>query len=669
MKHITLLWSLIILIALAGCQPVAAPPAGAPATDQPAAGQGGLYTDPQGRYSLTVPTNWSATERDGYAWLTSPGEQIQIAVVAVPEADLETGIAQAWMTIDPGFDMPILKVTAMPPTGGFERAVGVDYDSDTSSIVAAALGYSVDTQSYALLIRGDLQEIGRRASQLSIIQGSFKLVDVEQVDLAGVQPLAFDDTVRAELAGYIQRKLTEYGIPGAAVAVVQDGEIVYTEGFGVRALGSDEPVTPETLMMIGSIGKTMTTMMMATAVDDGLMTWDTPVQEILPEFAVADPQLSQQITMRNLVCACTGVPRRDMQLFFGAYELSAEDIITSLQGFEFFTEFGEAFQYSNQLVATGGYATAAATGAEWGNLYNSYISEMEARVFAPIGMTNTTLTFEEALANNNHALPHAVGVTSPYEQIPVDRERIVTPVAPAGAPWSNALEMGRYLITELNRGLSPDGARVVSAENLAVTWEPQVPVDANASYGLGWFVDSYKGQLMIHHGGNTLGFTSDLAFLPDVGIGISVLTNGRATSAFNDAVRFRLLELLFEQPMEYDVQADFGNASVREMITGPVLDAVPADADTVAPFLGSYHSPELGSLELVWENETLLFDSGEFRSEIRARMADGGDDVAGYVVFDAPMTGLSLCLEVGGGGQPEVIFGSGVDEYTFTRAE
>jgi CubicO group peptidase (beta-lactamase class C family) len=257
----------------------------------------------------------------------------------------------------------------------------------------------------------------------------------------------------------------------------------------------------------------------------------------------------------------------------------------------------------------------------------------------------------------------------PFEQAQVEMERVVTPVAPAGAPWSNALDMGRYLIAELNQGISADGMRVVSSENLAITWEPQVPVDATAAYGLGWFVDNYKGQLMLHHGGNTFGFTSDLAFLPEAGIGISVLTNGRATNAFNDGVRFRLFELLFEQPLAYDAQADFENAQMREAISGIVADALPVEADAVAPFLGSYSNPALGTLALLWENESLFADTGEFRMEVRALPAEDGSDVSEYVIYAAPMTGLPLRLEIGGDAQPQVILGTGIDEYLFTWLE
>ena len=114
-------------------------------------------------------------------------------------------------------------------------------------------------------------------------------------------------------------------------------------------------------------------MLMATLVDDGLMEWDTPVIDVLPTFALADPELTQEITVRNLVCACTGVPRRDFEVLMNYDDLSAEDIVESLASFELFTDFGEAFQYSNQMVETGGYEAATVAGAEYGSLHNGYM--------------------------------------------------------------------------------------------------------------------------------------------------------------------------------------------------------------------------------------------------------------------------------------------------------
>src|SRR6185295_19399506 len=105
----------------------------------------------------------------------------------------------------------------------------------------------------------------------------------------------------------------------------------------------------------------------------------------------------------------------------------------------------------------------------------------------------------------NYGIPHGVSGSGDYVPMSVNIERLLTPMAPAGAVWSNVNDMARYLITELNQGVSPDGTRVVSAENLGVTWTPQVAVAANSQYGLGWFIDDDAGIQVIQHGGNTLG--------------------------------------------------------------------------------------------------------------------------------------------------------------------
>jgi CubicO group peptidase (beta-lactamase class C family) len=265
---------------------------------------------------------------------------------------------------------------------------------------------------------------------------------------------------------------------------VQDGEVVYTGAFGVKALGSDDLITPETQFMIGSTTKPITTTMMATLVDDGIIAWDEPVVDVLPQFAVSDPELTQQFTLRNLVCACTGVPRRDLELLFNADDLTAADIVASLQTFQFFTDFGETFQYSNQLVATGGYAAAAALDPD-GELYATYLEAMQTRIFDPLAMTNTTFDFDAVVARGDYALPHAANLDGVYYPLSVNDERVLIPIGPAGVAWSTVGDMAQYAITMLNRGVAPDGEQLVSEENLLETWQPQVAVSADASYGLG----------------------------------------------------------------------------------------------------------------------------------------------------------------------------------------
>jgi CubicO group peptidase (beta-lactamase class C family) len=424
-------------------------------------------------------------------------------------------------------------------------------------------------------------------------------------------------------------------------------------------------------MMIGSTGKTITTMLMATLVDDGLMDWDTPVVEILPEFRVADPVLTEQITVRNLVCACTGVPRRDLEFLFNADEMSAEDVVESLATFEFFTDFGEAFQYSNQMVATGGYVAAAASGGEYGNLFDAYAQAMRERVLDPIGMVNTTLSFEEVQERDHYAIPHGQYLDGEYRPISLQIEKLLIPVAPAGVHWSTVEDMARYLITELNRGVAPDGERVVSAENLQVTWTPQVSMTAESSYGLGWIVDEYKGQPMFHHGGNTGGFTSDLAFLPNADFGIIVLTNARVTNFFNEAVRYRLLEMVFQQEFETDQSITFGYeqymnayADLQEQLAGEL------DVDAVTPYLGRFANEALGeiTLSLAADDEALLLDAGEFQATLLPFLNDE-DELEGYVAYDPPLTGSVLRLTNSETDEPIIVLGEGAIAYTFSSVE
>ena len=628
------------------------------------------YRDPDGLFTVPIPVNWSVEQGEGYVALISPEGAITLYLLAVPGDDHEAATREAWALVDPAFDLEVNEVVETTGTGaqaGVDRVFSIIYDHDDTDTVIAAGGWVYDGVTYVEILRGDLAALQQRASQVQIIDSGFRITALEVPDLSGVEPLPLTDELIAALETYIVETMELLDVPGAAVAIVQGGEIVYANGFGVRELGKEEPVTPETLMMIGSTTKSMTTMLMAMLVDDGVMDWDTPVIDILSTFAVKDPDITQRITMRNLVCACTGVPRRDIELIFNAHDLTAEAVVESLRDFEFFTDFGEAFQYSNQMVAAAGYISAAAAGASYGELYDGYAALMRERVFEPIGMTSSTLSFDEVRANANYAMPHGMAWTGEYEPIPLEREDVfLSPIAPAGVAWSNVLDMGRYLITLLNEGVAPDGARVVSAENLAVTWEPQVAISADASYGLGWIVDNYHGLRVIHHGGNTIGFTSDLAFVPQIGLGISVLTN-QVGSSLNQLVRFRLLELLYERDSEYDglVQLSLERlerqlAELREQ----TLDSV--DPDAVAPYLGVFTNEALGEIALALEDGMLTLDAGEFKMDLLPRVQDG--EVRGYQSVTSGLSG-EFRFEEDADGNPIVVLGAGAIRYVFEKVE
>ncbi|MCH8801385.1 MAG: beta-lactamase family protein [Chloroflexi bacterium] len=625
-----------------------------------------LYEDSSGLFSVPIPANWTVEGRNGYGILTAPDEDLTFYVLAVEGSDVESAIVDAWALVDPEFDLAPNDLIEQPATGGLERVVFIPYNTDDESKVVLAGAQLYQGVVYVLLGRGEVIAFQQRQSQVAIIGTGLTINALEHANLTGVEPLRLTADLLAEFEAYILDAMKLFNIPGAAVSVVQDGEIIYAEGFGVRELGKNDPVTPETLMMVGSVTKSMTTMLMATLVDDGLMDWDTPVIDVIPTFALADPELTQEITLRNLVCACTGVPRRDFEVLMNYDDLSAEDIVESLASFELFTDFGEAFQYSNQMVATGGYAAAAVAGAEYGSLYNGYMEAVEERVFTPIGMTSTTSSFQVVLASNNYGTPHGLDLDFQYYPISLQLERVTTPIAPAGAMWSNVQDLGRYLITELDQGVVPSGPRVVSAENLKVTWEPQVPISADVSYGLGWMVGEYKGLPQIWHEGNTMGFTATLAFLPDQDLGISILSNARGSNGFNQAIRFRLFELAFGLESEFQEQAEFGLMAARDTIAELAADLVDIGNELVAPYLGRYSNDVLGEITIELEDGKLIMDVGEFRSRVGSKAGEDGGD-ASYILSDSVLLGLPIKFDESDSSNLIVVLGVGVVEYTFQK--
>ncbi len=647
-------------------------PADSPAVTDTSAlppGVSAIYTDPAGRFSAPIPTNWTAREGDGYVLFTDPDEAIKMVIVVVENDDLEAATAAAWQIFDPTFDLAIDETIEPPSSSGFDQTLVTNYDTGDRNRLVQAVAQGKEGVAYVILVDGGLAAFQRRNAQVAIIGSGFKALSDDETDLSQVTPLPVTDEVIAALEEFIATYMEAFGVPGAVVGIVEGNELIYKQGFGVADLATGAPMTTDKQMMIGSTGKSLTTMLMGTLVDDGLMTWDTPAQQLHPDFRVKDPALSESITMRNLVCACTGVPRRDLELLFNADTLGAQEMVASLADFEFFTDFGEAFQYSNQMVGAAGYIVGEVAEPDAADLMTAYAEALQNRVLDPIGMTNTTLSFDAVLERNNYATPHAQTLQATYTPLAFDIEALLLPIAPAGAHWSTLEDMARYMITQLQEGVAPDGTRVVSAENLKETWKPQIAISNDVSYGLGWMVSSYKGQPVVSHAGNTFGFTSGFTFLPGRDLGVIVLTNGRATNLFNEGVAGRLLEIIYAQPAETERNLDFYleqlDKQVQELATqiGEELDG-----NAIEPHLGDFTNPMLGDIVMLLDDGRLLLDAGEFVTELRPKF-DSKGELQGYIQLDPPLQGLVYKFDTADDGAPIIVLGEGADVYTFVRSQ
>jgi len=478
-------------------------------------------------------------------------------------------------------------------------------------------------------------------------------------DLTGVAPLPLTGARLATFEAYVATMLAGMGIPGAAVAVVQGDAVAFLQGFGVREIDRPEPLTADTLLRIGSVTKSFSSLLTATLVDAGRLDWETPLVDLLPGFAVADADMTPRLTVRDAFSASTGLPRRDWEIILNPDRLTPETVVTSMAGLPLTTPYGEQYQYNNQMVATGGFAAAVAAGGAPDDLGRAYAIALRERVLEPIGMPRSTLALADVVADDDHATPHAEDLSGAFHPLPLLQDDTwIAPVAPTGGLWSSAREMASYLQTELGRGVSPAGERVVSAATLERTWQPGVafpppPPGTPAAittlaqyYALGWVSGAFGGQRLIWHSGATLGFTSQVAFLPEAGVGLVVLTNGAEQSLFNNAVMLRLLELLFDLPPTFD------DAMMATVIAGAAqgwsdlhAQLGPIDPAVVTPYLGRYANPDLGEVTLALREGELIFAASGFRSELRP-WVDADGTVAGYRFVDPPVARYTPSLTV-----------------------
>lgn len=598
--------------------------------------------------------------------LEDPDRELTLTLLEVKAADGPAAIAAAWEQAQPGFSRDVRQAFNPPAREGWDEIVQIIYvtATDEHRTVIAAARRKADIW-YVTLIDGDDAALDRRGAQTQTAVSSFKAPGVEKESFAGRALHPFDAERQQAFADFIEQARIDSEVPGAAVAVIQGGEVVFERGFGTRELGRPEPVTPNTLFLIGSTGKSLTTLMMARLADAGKLSWESPVTELYPDFALGDAEVTRQVRLKHTVCACTGLPRQDMEFLFEYAGGTPEQTVASMRTMQPTTGFGETFQYSNTMVSTGGYVAAhvACPGEPLGAAYDH---AMQEHVFDPLGMTATTYDFARAEAAE-HASPHGRDLREATTLLPLAYEKALIPVRPAGGAWSNARDMLRWVRLELARGVGPDGRRIVSEENLLRRREPQVKVTDELSYGLGLFVEKDHDVTVVHHGGNTLGFTSDLFFLPDHGIGAVLLANAGGANAFRNAVRRRLLEILFDGRDEAKESLAFGLAQRHagfEKILGET-DFAPEPA-WLESLTGAYDNPALGHVEVRLEGPSAVFDAGEWRSPV-ARYR-GPDGVAKLMLVAAPFAGLDL-LPGKVDGRPTLSLETSQQRYVFERAQ
>ncbi len=624
----------------------------------------GTYIDPAGQFSVPVPTGWDIDAVGSGIVLTAPDDEIAAHILVLTSDTASDAIDRAWTTLLPDHERAANPdtVAAPPPDGLDEYVVVTDDLGETSGQVAQAIAMRVGDQVHVIIFVGSLDAAVRRNSQIQTIVSGYTITSVTQSTLDPAAARPFTDSSATTLDSFISSALADLHVPGASVAVISGDQIVFSQGYGTTGR-EDQPVQSDTQMMIGSVTKSMTTMMMASMVADGLFAWDTKVIDLYPEFVLSDPDLTATIEMQDLVCACTGIPRRDYDFLFNGQD-TPEQMIARLAGFAPFAGFGETFQYSNQMVAAAGYIAAHTDHPDL-PLDDAYALSLQERVFDPIGMPNSTLNSAEVEASGSNAIPFGLSGLDGYVPMPLSAEAPLLPIAPAGAVWSTVGDMARYLMTQMHDGAGPDGNQVVDRVSIARTHEPRIQINATASYALGWVISSQQGIHVVAHDGNTFGFSSLVTYWPELDLGIVVLANGQVANTFTQAVVDRLWELTFALPETAQADVDDGaklfqqqEVQFRQAVTDP------PDPAAFAWLPGTYANDLLGDVTLRFSDTgALVIDSGEFTSEVRFVK---GTPQPTLILLDPPAAGLMFTVDRAAN---TLSITDGVNEFVFTKQD
>ncbi|RPJ59750.1 MAG: class A beta-lactamase-related serine hydrolase, partial [Acidobacteria bacterium] len=501
--------------------------------------------------TFVAPAGWSVVVRGPATILEPPEGNSAIALVDVRAPTADSAVAATWAAYKPDAKWPLKVVNPKPDKDGWtDRA---EYVYQTSPNEKRDVGADVQRagEVWTVALYDMAQAVGeKRLAQVALIYGELLPKGYTRESFAGKKAHRLDDARIAELGRFVQDAMRKTGVPGVGVGLIQDGQVVFADGFGTRELGGTEKVDGDTRFMVASNTKAMTTLMLGKLVDEGKLTWDTPVTELLPSFRLGNPETTRQVKVKHLICACTGLPRQDFEWLFQFEGVTPDSVLAVLGTMQPTSGFGEMFQYSNPLAGAAGFVGGhvAFPALELGAAYDS---AMQTLVFDPLGMRATTFDYAAAL-RGNHAMPESPDVDGKPARAEMELNYSVIPVRPAGAAWSSVRDMLAYVNMELAEGKLPDGRQYISRETLLARRKAQVPIGQDATYGMGLMVDTQYQVSVVHHGGDMVGFHSDMMWLPAHGVGAVVLTNGDPGWIVRSQFRRKLLEVLFDGRPEAD---------------------------------------------------------------------------------------------------------------------
>jgi CubicO group peptidase (beta-lactamase class C family) len=578
--------------------------------------------------------------KDGLT-LEDPEKQLKIEVVEVDaSAGLSAGISAAWSGRRPGFSRQELSASDSPGREGWDLHRWAEYKvSPEESRTVSALASKKGSRAVVLLTDGSLAAVQRRGSQVALVYGSLRPGGYVRETYLGRTPRPLDAARVDELKKFIDQIRVAADVPGVSVVLFDKDATLIEQGFGVRERGRPESVTADSLYIVASNTKALTTLLLAKLVDEGRFGWETPVVEVDPSFQTGDPDFTGRVLVKHLVCACTGLPRQDFEWLFTFDRSSPQGQLDVLATMKPTTELGALYQYSNPLASAAGYIAARAIkpGVELGQAYDEV---MRDKIFRPLGMNRTTFSFDEAL-KADHASPHSWDLSLKNVPIEMELNHSVLPVRPAGGAWSSVRDYARYVRLELDNGRLPDGSTFVTKKNLLERRVPQVRVGEENWYAMALWLQDVKGVRVISHGGSIFGYMSDFFFVPDLGVGGVILTNADSGGGIAYAVMRRTLEMIYDGNPEAEEDFLSGVRETNLYLTDMQKEwNVPPDPAEVKRLAGSYRNAALGDVIVHSSEDGVVFQFGGWQSHMASKV--NPDGTTSFMSIDPGVRGFEF---------------------------
>ena len=413
--------------------------------------------------------------------------------------------------------------------------------------------------------------------------------------------------------GYVAQAMKEWKVPGLAIAIVKNDSIVMMKGYGTRTMNKAETVDEHTMFAIGSASKAFTATLAAMMVDAGTMRWDDPATKYLPDLQLFDPYVSRELTLRDLLTHRSGLARGDLVWYAGGYD--RDEVLRRVRFLKPTWSARSHFGYQNVMYLAAGQAVAKTAGKSWDDL-------VRERIFLPLDMRESN-TSVRALEKTNVATPHS-DINDTLRVLPWHN---IDNIGPAGSINSNVFDMIKWVRFQLDGGKA-NGKSLVAASALGETHTPQmiIPLGADAksfnpythlqAYGMGWFLQDYRGRQLDQHGGNIDGMSALVAVMPEEKLGMVILTNANGSPA-PALVMYRALDALLGAPQrdwlaEQKKISDKARAMAKDAEQKRIAARVPNTTPSLAldKYAGEYADSLYGDIVFRMKNGTLMMNYG-----------------------------------------------------------